>query len=141
MGRRDRRGREALEFARRFESADVLAELLAIAGSPLSPDEVLRRFRAGRVEGAEANEIIPTLFPEPPRFPDRTSPAGCSRTSSDCGMRPPLRGSFSSSGRPSRGRGRQRRRHRVRPDRPVRTLLTSRLSVPGWRWTAAPGTG
>jgi|KBSMisStandDraft_5_1062788.scaffolds.fasta_scaffold00404_2 hypothetical protein len=70
MGRRDRRGREALEFARRFESADVLAELLAIAGSPLSPDEVLRRFRAGRVEGAEANEIIPTLFPEPPRFPD-----------------------------------------------------------------------
>jgi hypothetical protein len=70
MGRRDRRGREAPEFARRFESADVLAELLAIAGSPLSPDEILSRFRAGRAEGAEANEIIPTLFPEPPRFPD-----------------------------------------------------------------------
>ena len=31
---------------------------------------MLRRFRAGRAEGAEADEVIPTLFPEPPRFPD-----------------------------------------------------------------------
>jgi hypothetical protein len=30
---------------------------------------VLRRFRAGRAEGAEAGEVIPTLFPEAPRFP------------------------------------------------------------------------
>ena len=41
-----------------------------IAGSPLDPEEVLRRFRAGRAEGAEAGEVIPTLFPGPPRFPD-----------------------------------------------------------------------
>jgi hypothetical protein len=70
MGRRDRRRREALEFVHRFESVEVLAELLAVAGSPLSPDDALHRFRAGRAEGAEANEVIPTLFPDPPRFPD-----------------------------------------------------------------------
>ena len=45
-------GREAPEFAHRFENAEVLAELLTIAGSPLSPDEVLQRFRAGRAGGA-----------------------------------------------------------------------------------------
>ena len=70
MGRRERRGREPPEFVHRFENAEVLAELLAIAGSPLEPEEVVRRFRSGRAEGAEANEVIPTLFPDPPRFPD-----------------------------------------------------------------------
>ena len=70
MVRRERRGRETPEFAHRFENAEVLAELLAIAGSPLSPDEVLQRFRAGRAEGAASSELIPTLFPGPPRFPD-----------------------------------------------------------------------
>jgi len=69
MARRDRRGRDEPGFLHRFESAEVLAELLGIAGCPLDPEEVLRRFRAGRDEGAEANEVIPTLFPEPPRFP------------------------------------------------------------------------
>ena len=69
MARRDRRGREPPEFAHRLESSEVLAELLAIAGSSMSPDAVLRRFRAARAEGAEASEVIPTLFPEPPRFP------------------------------------------------------------------------
>ncbi|MGZ6162687.1 MAG: hypothetical protein ACXWLS_05100 [Myxococcaceae bacterium] len=69
MGRRDRRGRDAPEFAHRFENAEVLAELLAAAGSPLTPEEVLERFRAGRAEDAEAGEVIPTLFPGPPRFP------------------------------------------------------------------------
>ncbi len=69
MGRRERRGREEPGFVHRFESPEVLAELLGIAGSSLGPEEVLQRFRAGRAEGAEANEVIPTLFPEPPRFP------------------------------------------------------------------------
>ncbi len=69
MARRERRGREAAEFVHRFESTEVLGELLAIAGSSMSPDAVLRRFRAARAEGAEANEVIPTLFPEVPRFP------------------------------------------------------------------------
>jgi hypothetical protein len=70
MARRERRGREAPEFLHRFESAEVLAELLAIAGSALEPEEVLRRFRTGRAEGAEASEVIPTLFSEQPRFPN-----------------------------------------------------------------------
>jgi hypothetical protein len=69
MGRRDRRARDESAFAHRFESAEVLAELLEIAGSALSPDEVLARFRAARAEGAEAPDVIPTLFPEAPRFP------------------------------------------------------------------------
>jgi hypothetical protein len=70
MARRERRGRDGPEFVHRFESAEVLAELLAIAGSPLEPEEVLRRFRSGRAEGAEASEVVPTLFPEPPHFPN-----------------------------------------------------------------------
>jgi len=69
MGRRDRRAREEPAFARRFESPEVLAELLAIAGSELSPDEVLARFRAARAEDGEAPDVIPTLFSEAPRFP------------------------------------------------------------------------
>lgn len=69
MGRRDRRTREAPGFAHRFEDAEVLAELLAAAGAPLTPEEVLERFRAARAEGAEASEVIPAVFPEPPRFP------------------------------------------------------------------------
>ena len=69
MGRRDRRVREDPGFAHRFESPEVLAELLAIAGSALSPGEVLARFRAARAEDAEARDVIPTLFPEQPRFP------------------------------------------------------------------------
>ena len=70
MARRERRGRAAPEFVHRFENTEVLAELLAIAGSSLEPEEVLRRFRSGRAEGAESSEVIPTLFPDPPRFPD-----------------------------------------------------------------------
>ena len=69
MGRRDRRGRTAPEFVHRFESPEMLEELLGIAGSTLTPEEVLRRFRSARAEGAEAAEVIPTLLPEAPRFP------------------------------------------------------------------------
>ena len=69
MGRRDRRSRNEAAFAHRFESPEVLAELLGIAGSALTPEEVLERFHAARAEGASAPETIPALFPEPPRFP------------------------------------------------------------------------
>ncbi|HVP62200.1 MAG TPA: hypothetical protein VMT11_16685 [Myxococcaceae bacterium] len=69
MARRERRGRDEPGFVHRFESTEVLSELLGLAGSPLAPDEVLRRFRVARAEGAEASEVVPTLFPEPPRFP------------------------------------------------------------------------
>lgn len=37
MARRDRRGREEPGFLHRFESAEVLAELLDIAGCALIP--------------------------------------------------------------------------------------------------------
>ena len=69
MGRRGRRSRNEAAFAHRFESPEVLAELLGIAGSALTPEEVLERFHAARAEGASAPETIPALFPEPPRFP------------------------------------------------------------------------
>jgi hypothetical protein len=70
MGRRERRSRDEPAFVHRLESPEVLADLLGIAGSSLAPEEVLRRFRTARAEGAEAGEVIPTLFPEPPRFPN-----------------------------------------------------------------------
>src|SRR5262249_26436106 len=57
-------------FEHRLESAEVLGPLLAAAGSPISPDEVLARFRTGRSEGLASSEVIPTLFPEHPRFPN-----------------------------------------------------------------------
>ena len=63
-----RRKNPSADFERRLESAEVLAALLASAGSPLDPEAVLARFRTGRSEGLEASEVIPTLFPEQPRF-------------------------------------------------------------------------
>ena len=70
MARRDRRGRERAGVRpppreRRGPGRAARHRRLA----RMSPDEVLRRFRAARAEGAEASEVIPTLFPEPPRFP------------------------------------------------------------------------
>ena len=70
MGRRDRRSRAAPEFVRRFEGPEVLQELLEVAGSTLSPEEVLQRFRSAQAEGASAPEVIPALLPEAPRFPN-----------------------------------------------------------------------
>ena len=63
-----RRKGQSSDFEHRLESAEVLGPLLAAAGSPLSPEEVLARFRAGRSEGLSSSEVIPTLFPEQPRF-------------------------------------------------------------------------
>lgn len=65
-----KRRRDSADFERRLESAEVLAELLATAASPLDPDEVLARFRTGRSEGLDSSEVIPSLFPAPPRFAD-----------------------------------------------------------------------
>ena len=70
MGRRERRGRDEPAFVHRFESPEILEELLGIAGSKLRTGEVLQLFRRGRAQGAEASEVIPGLFPEPPRFPN-----------------------------------------------------------------------
>jgi len=63
-----RRKQPSSDFEHRLESVEVLGPLLAAAGSPLSPEEVLARFRTGRSEGLASNEVIPTLFPEQPRF-------------------------------------------------------------------------
>ena len=57
-------------FDRRFEGATVLSELLALAGSPYAPDEVLEHFRAAHQAGLAPSAIIPTLFPAEPRFED-----------------------------------------------------------------------
>lgn len=66
MARRDRS-----HFDRRFEGADVLGGLLELAGSPYGPEEVLHAFRDARKAGLPATDVIPTLFPEEPHFPDR----------------------------------------------------------------------
>jgi hypothetical protein len=57
---------------RRFEGASVLAELLELAGSPYVPEEVLELFREARSGGGASSDVIPTLFPEEPRFQDTT---------------------------------------------------------------------
>jgi len=57
-------------FDRRFEGTGILAELLALAGSPYGPEEVLAHFREAQKAGLAASDVIPTLFPEEPRFGD-----------------------------------------------------------------------
>ncbi len=57
-------------FDRRFEGASALAELLALAGSPYGPEEVLAQFREARKAGLAPADVIPTLFPAEPRFAD-----------------------------------------------------------------------
>jgi hypothetical protein len=59
-------------FDRRFEGAPILAELLELAGSPYGPEEVLELFREARRTGGESSDVIPTLFPEEPRFQEAT---------------------------------------------------------------------
>jgi hypothetical protein len=58
------------EFDRQFEGRDILDGLLEVAGSQLTTDDVLTRFREGAAKGQAASTIIPGLFPEEPRFPD-----------------------------------------------------------------------
>jgi hypothetical protein len=55
-------------FDRRFEGAGILAELLELAGSPYGPEEVVAHFREAQKAGLAASDVIPTLFPEEPRF-------------------------------------------------------------------------
>jgi hypothetical protein len=63
-------GRSDASFDRRFEGAGLLAELLELAGSPYGPEEVLAHFRDAQKAGLAAGDVIPTLFPEEPRFQD-----------------------------------------------------------------------
>ena len=57
-------------FDRRFEGAAILAGLLGLAGSPYGPEDVLAHFREAHKAGLAASDVIPTLFPEEPRFQD-----------------------------------------------------------------------
>jgi hypothetical protein len=59
-------------FDRRFEGAAILGELLELAGSPYGPEDVLAHFREAQKAGLAASDVIPTLFPEEPRFQDAT---------------------------------------------------------------------
>lgn len=51
-----------------YEGPEVLAALLAKAGSPLGVDEVTDRFRRAQAAGEARSAIIPGLFPQEPRF-------------------------------------------------------------------------
>ena len=51
-----------------YEGPEVLAALLARAGSPLEAAEVADRFAAAQAAGESRAEAIPRLFPEEPRF-------------------------------------------------------------------------
>lgn len=62
--------RSKASFERRFEGAAVLADLLEEGGSPYGPEEVLGQFRQARKSGLAPSDVIPTLFPEEPRFRD-----------------------------------------------------------------------
>lgn len=62
--------RSNASFDRRFEGAGLLAELLELAGSPYGPEDVLAHFREAQKAGLAASDVIPTLFPEEPRFQD-----------------------------------------------------------------------
>ncbi len=46
----------------------MLSSLLARAGSPQGADEVAERFRSAQAVREERSDVIPTFFPEEPRF-------------------------------------------------------------------------
>ncbi len=63
-----KRDRERREGPSGYEGPDVLTELLARAGSPHSADEVAEHFRGACAAGEPRSDVIPSLFPEEPRF-------------------------------------------------------------------------
>jgi hypothetical protein len=65
MGRQDREG-----LSRKFESGDVLQELLELAGSPYSVEQVIERFNEAKAHGESSSEVVPSLFEAEPRFPN-----------------------------------------------------------------------
>jgi hypothetical protein len=52
-----------------YEGPEVLSALLAQAGSPHHAEEVAARFAAAQASGEPRSDVIPSLFPEEPRFP------------------------------------------------------------------------
>jgi hypothetical protein len=51
-----------------YEGPEVLTALLAQAGSPHGADEVAEHFRSATAAGEPRGDVIPSLFPEEPRF-------------------------------------------------------------------------
>jgi hypothetical protein len=51
-----------------YEGPEVLTALLARAGSPHGTDEVAEHFRTATAAGEPRGDVIPSLFPEEPRF-------------------------------------------------------------------------
>ena len=67
MGRKPGRGPDdGVESS--YEGPDVLSALLAEAGSPFGAEEVAEHFREAQGAGEPRSEVIPTLFPDEPRF-------------------------------------------------------------------------
>jgi len=52
-----------------YEGLEVLTRLLERAGSPHRGEEVAERFARAQAAGEERSDVIPTLFPDEPRFP------------------------------------------------------------------------
>lgn len=57
------------DFVHHFEGVQTLDGLLQLAGSPCDTAEVLQRMRSAQAEGRPRDAVIPTLFPDEPRFP------------------------------------------------------------------------
>ena len=72
MTRRHRRRAEGeqvdLVIPVHYEGAAALTSLLSRAGSPLTAGEVAAAFQRARAAGEERSAVIPTLFPQEPRF-------------------------------------------------------------------------
>jgi len=52
-----------------YEGPEVLTALLRKAGSPHPTEEVADKFRRAQAAGEPRSAVIPTLFPDEPRFP------------------------------------------------------------------------
>jgi hypothetical protein len=57
-----------MDFARHFEGAPVLDELLQLAGASHDTLTVLAHLRQAHAEGRSSQEVIPSLFEHEPRF-------------------------------------------------------------------------
>jgi hypothetical protein len=63
-----KRSKDAPEAQPGYEGPEVLSALLARAGSPHGAEEVANHFRAAISAGEPRSDVIPSLFPEEPRF-------------------------------------------------------------------------
>ncbi|HET6437587.1 MAG TPA: hypothetical protein VFG59_05970 [Anaeromyxobacter sp.] len=68
MSRRRGRGAEGAGINPVYEGPEVLTALLRKAGSPHAGEEVAERFQKAQEAGESRSAVIPSLFPEEPRF-------------------------------------------------------------------------